>query len=128
MEVTRAARPGLLRLLPASPRIAVLRASRLGDLLCTVPALRALRAALPDAEIDLVTLPILGELAERLSYIDRFVPFPGHPGIAEQLFEPAKTLRFFEQAQARRYDLAVQLQGSGAYSNPFILMMGARYY
>ena len=28
--------------------------------------------------------------------------------------------------QVERFDLAVQMQGSGVYSNPFTLMLGAR--
>lgn len=118
----------LLAHVPEPPRkVVVLRASRLGDFLCTAPALRALRHALPHAEIVMVTLPMLQDLVVRSPYLDGFVAFPGHPGIADQFFEARRSLDFFRRMQAERFDLAIQLQGSGVYANPFTLMLGARH-
>ena len=119
--------PGLLSRLCDMPRKVVLvRASRIGDFLCATPAFRALRAALPEAEITITTLPLLQELVERSPYLDRFVAFPGFPGIAEQFFDARCAAQFFQQMQQERFDLAIQMQGSGVYSNPFTLMLGAR--
>lgn len=118
--------PGLLSRLCETPRkVVLLRASRIGDFLCATPALRALRAALPDAEITIITLPLLQELVERSPYLDRFVAFPGFPGIAEQFFDARRAVQFFQQMQEERFDLAIQMQGSGVYSNPFTLMLRA---
>ncbi len=119
--------PGLLARLPASPRkVALLRASRIGDFICATPAFRALRQALPGAEITIITLPILRDIAIRSPHLDRYVAFPGFPGIAEQFFDARKTTQFFQIMQEERYDLALQMQGSGVYSNPFLLLLGAK--
>ncbi|HET8631291.1 MAG TPA: glycosyltransferase family 9 protein [Thermomicrobiales bacterium] len=119
--------PGLLARLPAPPRkVAVLRASRIGDFICATPAFRALRAALPDAELTIITLPLLRDLATRLPCFDQYAAFPGFPGLAEQFFDARRVVAFFRAMQAERFDLAVQLQGSGVNSNPFTLLLGAR--
>ena len=119
--------PGLLMRLPEPPcKVALLRASRIGDFLCAMPAIRALRAALPDAEITMITLPLLRDLVERSPHLDRFVAFPGFPGVAEQFFDARHATAFFAAMQAERFDLAIQMQGSGVNSNPFTLLLGAR--
>lgn len=119
--------PGLLKRLPEAPRkVALLRASRIGDFLCATPAFRALREALPEAQISIITLPLLQDLVERSPYLDRFIPFPGFPGLAEQFFDARCSLQFFQRMQDERFDLAIQMQGSGVYTNPFMLLLGAR--
>jgi ADP-heptose:LPS heptosyltransferase len=108
-------------------RIVVLRAlPGLGDLLCAVPALRALRAAHPAARIEVVGLPAAGLLAERFGdLVDAVVPFPGFPGIPEAPLEPARTVAFLAAQLREPADLALQLQGSGTTSNPFVALLGA---
>jgi ADP-heptose:LPS heptosyltransferase len=119
--------PGLLSRLPEAPRkVALMRASRIGDFICATPAFRALRAALPQAEMTLIALPFVRKLVERSPHLDRFTAFPGFPGIAEQFFDARRAIAFFQQMQAEQFDLAVQMHGSGIYANPFTLMLGAR--
>lgn len=119
--------PGLLQRLPDRPRkVAIVRPARIGDFLLATPAFRSLRAALPGAEVVAIALPQTRDLVARSPHLDRFVAFPGFPGLADQFFDPRRALAFFAAMQAERFDLAVQLYGSGVYSNPFTLMLGAR--
>ncbi|NJN16989.1 MAG: glycosyltransferase family 9 protein [Oscillochloris sp.] len=127
MKATDATTPGLLQRIPPPQRVVIVKASRIGDFICATPALRALRQALPAAEITLVTLPMLRDLAARLPDIDHVAEFPGYPGIAEQLFDPRTAHSFFCEMQAVYFDLALQIQGSGVHANPFTLMLGAQH-
>ncbi len=119
--------PGLLhRLVPAPRKVALLRPGRLGDVVCATSAFRALRRALPEAELTLIGLPFARELVARSPTLDRFVAFPGSPGITEQWFEARCTTAFFAAMQDERFDLAIQMYGSGVFSNPVTLLLGAR--
>ncbi len=120
--------PGFLSRLRQPPRKVVLvRASRIGDFVCATPAFRALRRALPDSEISLVALPFVRDAVHRSPALDRFIEFPGFPGIAEQFFRARGAAAFFARMQEERFDLAIQMHGSGVYTNPFTLMLGAAY-
>lgn len=113
---------------PPPQRIAILRAlPGLGDMLCIVPALRALRAAVPDASVTLIGLPWARAIVARFPmYLDDFLPFPGYPGLAEGSGEPRAVVAFLAAAQERRFDLALQMHGSGGVTNAIVALLGAR--
>lgn len=108
-------------------RIGVFRALQLGDLLCAVPALRALRRGYPDACITLIGLPSSAEFARRFRhYVDDWIDFPGAHALPEQSVRGERLPSFFASARARRFDLALQLHGSGERTNGIVRLFGAR--
>jgi ADP-heptose:LPS heptosyltransferase len=114
-------RPGGTNPSPEPSRIALFQALNLGDLLCTTPALRAIRARFPAAEITFLGRPWAEDFLGRLSTVDRFMPFPGYPGIAESPAGTAETMPLRPP-----FDLAIQMHGSGEVSNGFVAALGAR--
>ncbi|MBI5031690.1 MAG: glycosyltransferase family 9 protein [Chloroflexi bacterium] len=112
----------------AVERVVILRALHLGDLLCTVPAFRAWRAAFPNAEIALIGLPWAHSFVERFrAYLDRFIEFPGWPGLPERTPLIDQIPAWLADLQREHFDLAIQMQGNGTVVNELVTLMGARH-
>jgi len=116
------------RPLPDRPTVIVLRAlPGLGDWLCAVPTLRAIRAARPEARIHLVGLPATRGLVGRYpELIDGFHAFPGWPGLPERTVDIAAIPGFLAGLQGLDADIAIQLHGSGEMTNELIELFGSR--
>src|SRR5436305_12770626 len=121
---------------PNIHKVAVLRANALGDFIFALPALEALRAAYPQAEIVLLAKKWHATFLQgRPGPVDRVVAVPPYPGVSDEPGTPstqhslectAELEHFFEAMAQERFDLAIQLHGGGRYSNPFLLRLGAR--
>ncbi len=111
-------------------KIALLRANAIGDFIFTLPALAAIRAAYPTAEIVLLGQPWhCAFLRSRPSPVDRVEPVPIFRGVydlAGKEPDPEQHAEFFERMRQEHFDLAVQVHGGGRNSNPFLLRLGAR--
>lgn len=107
--------------------IAIFRVLQLGDFLCAIPAIRALRYAYPKAHIAWIGLPDTEHLQTRFAhYINEFISFPGYPGLPEQGYNPAQLVAFLRRMQKRNFDLVLQMQGNGTYVNPLVALFGAK--
>jgi ADP-heptose:LPS heptosyltransferase len=120
--------------IPGVTKIAVLRANAIGDFVLALPALEALHEAYPKAKVVLLGRPWHHHfLSGRPSPVDRVIPVPPSRGVSkpdtweaipgddEGLLE-----HFYAAMQAEHFDLALQMHGGGAYSNPFVLNLGAK--
>ncbi len=116
--------------LPDVRRIAVFRATAIGDFMMALPALNALHQAYPQAEITYMGRQWHADfLKGRLPGVTRVIAVPPPRGddIARGLvIDPLEEEGFFAQMQGEAFDLAVQMHGGGNYSNRFIQKLNAR--
>jgi ADP-heptose:LPS heptosyltransferase len=122
LVATQAASRMKMKFLPEDvKKIAVFKAQHLRELLCAVPAFRALRHAYPSARITLLGLPWASTFVPRFSaYFDSFIHFPGYPGMPEQDFDLDEWDDFVARLEHENFDFILQMQGSGIIVNEML--------
>jgi ADP-heptose:LPS heptosyltransferase len=128
------ARPSMVRsvarrILPDPVRtILVQRVDQLGDLVCSVPAIRRLREIFPEAKLVGLLTPANLALAEQLGLFDEIVTV----AFTENAAERRRVLAIEAQQELRRtlapyrFDLAIDL-GEGDESRALLLLSDARF-
>lgn len=99
-------------------KILLLRMDRIGDMLCTTPAFRAIRQAYPDAQIDLVA-------SEGNASVVR-----GNPDIDTVFVFPLKKIWHwpfhFLRLKLRGYDMAVALNGTSKTTSRLVAFINPK--
>ena len=111
----------------AAARILLLRLERIGDLLMALPAIADVRAAAPDAEIDLVVGSWNVEVAQAIRGVSRVLvvdaPWLARDGSGVTMQALARTAFSW---RSRRYDMAINFEPD-VRSNAILALAGARW-
>lgn len=110
--------------MPSPRNILAIRLSSLGDVLMTVPAVKAIKEAFPDSRISWLVEGPVADLLSGQDFIDRVVPFP-----RSSIMASVKTHRlltafrrissFIQELRDSRYDVIIDFHGiikSGLFS------------
>jgi ADP-heptose:LPS heptosyltransferase len=115
----------LTRLSQPPSKVILLCENRLGSFICSTPAIRALRTALPTAELVAVADEDLRTLVSRSPHLNRFVAAPPlEPSCHAQ--NARRLTQFFLHMQDEEFDLGIQMNGYGLQSSPYFLLFGAQ--
>ena len=108
--------------------ILVQRVDQLGDLVCSVPALRRLREAFPQARLIGLVTPANAPLAETLGLFDTVVvaDFREDPVERRRIMPLPAQEALRRTLAAHKLDLAIDL-GEGAASRPLLALSGAPF-
>ena len=121
-------RPAARSVFPAPPRnVLVLRTDQLGDMVCSIPAMRRLREILPEANIVGLLTASNVELARTLGLFDEIivVDFPDDWDERRRIMPAAAQEALRARLEPYVFDLAIDLAESFV-SRPLMLLSGAR--
>ncbi|GAC1617697.1 MAG: glycosyltransferase family 9 protein [Ktedonobacteraceae bacterium] len=115
------------KLIPANPRILLIRPDHLGDLVLTTPILQALKTAVPEAHIAMMVGPWSSEVVARHPAIDRLLlcPFPGFQRAFQKPLAPyIQLVSIAQQLRRKSYDLAINLRPDFWWGAALIYLAG----
>ena len=96
-----------------APRILIVRLSAIGDVVHVLPALAALRRALPEAHIAWIAESLSAQLLEGHPLLDELIVYPRSRwrkrGYIRSM--PGDMRRFFAEMRRRGFDTAIDFQG-----------------
>jgi ADP-heptose:LPS heptosyltransferase len=110
---------GLLRLLFSSRRVAdpfaseyhrillIRQHNQLGDMLCVVPLLRALRHRFPHAQITLMTSPVNDEVMRGNRYLNGTLLYDKQVFLKGGMIRPGRVIEFVRSLRHRGFDLVL---------------------
>lgn len=97
----------------SAPRVLIVRLSAIGDVVHVLPALAALRRAMPDAHLAWIVESLSAPLLEGHPMLDELIVYPRarwrRQGYLRSLAGDAR--RFFGEMRRRRFDVAIDFQG-----------------
>ena len=108
--------------------VLVMRPDQLGDMVCSLPALRRLRQILPEARIVGLLSAANEGLARSLNLFDEIlvVDFPDDPVQRVRVMPLERQLELKQKLAPYHFDLAIDMSDSGV-SRPALFLAGARY-
>lgn len=104
----------------------ILRGAYLGDFLLFTPALRAIRRALPEAQLAVIVSGPMASLAARYAAIDEIFVAPAFPEIASGPVDHDRLNAFFTQMRSWQADAVLQMNDVGSDSNRFAHALGGK--
>ena len=122
-------RPASRRLFDQPPRnVLVIRADQLGDLVCSITAIRRLRELLPGARITGLLTQANAPLAASLALFDEVIviDFPADLAENRRIMPLDRQEKLRAQLAPYRFDLAIDLSYNPP-ARPLLLLSGARF-
>jgi ADP-heptose:LPS heptosyltransferase len=94
---------------PIHPRsILVIRQhNQLGDMLCVVPLLRALKARFPETSLSLLTSPVNDDIMKGLVYLDHVMLYDKREFLSRGRLHPLPIIRYVKDLRRRQFDMVI---------------------
>jgi ADP-heptose:LPS heptosyltransferase/glycosyltransferase involved in cell wall biosynthesis len=125
-SMIRSAKRAVFETLPRN--VLVMRTDQLGDMVCSVPALRRLRELLPDARIVGLLTSANEGLARSLKVFDEIIiaDFPDDRKERRRIMPLQKQRELRQELEKYKFDIAIDFAESGV-SRPLLLLSGAPF-